>query len=246
MGDPHPAVAWQGENLMILLLCGIPEHGLPQHRRRFFADETQPSPPEPVPYALYPRLLAGGQCSHVQPKAAGFCRTDGGGNPGPLHDSWHSHRPHEAHLGFPFKVAVRPGVWSGDGAGLWLCGGHPGLYPPPNRGFFPRLYPVNYGRSTGLCIVLFSPADHRGAFGGGESAGQPASECRTGVDLEHGRAGWSLLGLVHPKHGKKYGDNPAQGGGAVFSVPGSAPHPSTDEPDPSPGGRSDPSDLQYR
>lgn len=48
----------------------------------------------------------------------------------------------------------------------------------------------------------FSPADHRGAFGGGESAGQPASECRTGVDLEHGRAGWSLLGLVHPKHGK--------------------------------------------
>lgn len=50
----------------------------------------------------------------------------------------------------------------------------------PTGDFFPRLYPVNYGRSTGLCIVLFSPADHRGAFGGGESAGQPASECGLG------------------------------------------------------------------
>ena len=33
---------------------------------------------------------------------------------------------------------------------------------------------------------------------------------------------------------------------AVLYFPGSAPHPSTDEPDPSPGGRSDPSDLKYR
>ena len=36
MGGPHPAAARQGENLrLLLLLCGIPEHGLPQHRRRF-------------------------------------------------------------------------------------------------------------------------------------------------------------------------------------------------------------------
>ena len=164
---------------MILLLCGIPEHGLPQHRRRFFADETQPSPLNLYRTPFTPAYWREASAAMSRLSCC-FCRTDGGGNPGPLHDSWHSHRPHEAHLGFPFKVAVRLVCGPVMGLVFGFVEDILGFILHPTGDFFPRLYPCQLCRSTGLCIVLFSPADHRGAFGGGESAGQPASECRTG------------------------------------------------------------------
>jgi len=124
-------------------------------QKEVFYHAANPNAYEPVPNTLFPCLLARGQSGHEVPQAAGLRGADDCGDPGPVSDPRHPHLAHQAHLGLPGPVGLRPGVRAGAGAGLWLCGGYSGLCAPAHRGLFPRLHPVHHG---GRCTPCSSSA----------------------------------------------------------------------------------------
>ena len=172
--DRIPLPHGRGENLMLLLLCGIPKHGLPQHRRRFLLMKHNHLPLNLYRTPFTPAYWREARVAMSSLKLLVFAALM---------------------VAVTRALSLVPGIPIAHTKLTWglpsprslcalVCGPVMGLvfgFVEDILGFI--LHPtgdffqgtsVHYGRSAGLCPVLFPPPDHGGPSGGCQPIGQPA------------------------------------------------------------------------